>query len=76
MAANPTFRIDAEACARGGAKAGAYLVAIGQTDMSKLNVSQWERFCQIMVYATFEGAIDTWASDIGSNSSSPMDPPF
>ena len=72
---NPVFRIDAAACAKGGAKAGAYLVAIGQTDMSKLNVEQWNRFCQIMVYSTFDGAVDAWASEIGSNSDT-LSPPF
>lgn len=76
MSGNPTFRIDADACARGGAKAGAYLQTIGITDMKQLNVAQWNRFCQIMVYSTFEGALDQWASGIGSNSTSPMDPPF
>lgn len=48
----PRFEIDnyeKQALREGGDKAGAYLDEIGETDLAKLQVDQWEEFCRRML---------------------------
>lgn len=68
MTPEPLFKIDQNAVRKGGAKAGAYLQSIGITDMTKMNVAQWEQFCFILVAGSFGAAMEAWVDSFGCNS--------
>lgn len=68
MTPEPLFKIDANAIRKGGAKAGAYLDAIGQSDLKKLNLAQWEQFCFILVAGSFNAGMEAWVDSFGCNS--------
>lgn len=67
---NPIFLLSDEHAAAGGQKAGAYLDSIGQTDLAKLNVEQFNRFCSILVGAAWSSALDRYITECDSK------PPF
>lgn len=46
--------VEAEAIAKGGEKAGAYLEGIGKTDLARLTGPEWAEFCRILFVATCE----------------------
>jgi hypothetical protein len=67
---NPIFLLSDDHAFAGGQKAGAYLDSIGQTDLAKLNVEQYKRFCAILVGAAWSSALDAYITTCDSQ------PPF
>lgn len=65
------FSLDKAAAVSGGARAGQYLQSIGQTDLAKLNVSQFEHFCDVLVTHAWRAALDVHVAEIENN-----EPPF
>jgi hypothetical protein len=65
----PVFKLDAACVRAGGDRGGAYLDAIGITDLAKLNPAQWEKFCGLVVAGAFHKAMDGWIDTIGCNTS-------
>lgn len=64
------FKLDKTASVRGGAKAGQYLSSIGQTDLARLNVAQFEHFCHILVSGAMSAAMDVYVTELE------REPPF
>lgn len=65
------FALDNKAAVSGGAKAGQYLQDIGETDLAKLSVAQFELFCVKLVGAAFSAALDDYIARCDSG-----EPPF
>ena len=63
----PVFKIDAACVKAGGDRGGAYLDAIGITDLAKLNPAQYQKFAGLVVAAAFSKAMDGWIDSIGCN---------
>jgi len=59
-ALKPIFLLSEEHAMAGGAKAGAYLDSIGQTDLRKLNAEQWKKVCTLMVGGAWQSALDSY----------------
>lgn len=63
----PVFKIDASCVKAGGDRGGAYLDAIGITDLAKLNPAQYQKFAGLVVAAAFSKAMDGWIEGFGCN---------
>ena len=55
----------------GGAKGGQYLQEIGETDLAKLNVSQFCIFCERVVAGAWQAALDHHIANVENT-----EPPF
>ncbi len=65
-----TFTLSKSAAVRGGASAGQYLQSIGETDLAKLSVPQFEMFCSKFMAGTLSAALDDYMTALE------REPPF